>query len=603
MIIDLAGNLSARANQFLGSMQRLGTGGSRSMQMLQRSVHAAGQGLDRLGNRYTALLTGAAGIGALKMVGDLSERLAYLANNASLPRQEIDKLYNSILDVAQAPDIRVDPSGILSGVETIVEKLGDLQLAKDNMRNIGLVMRATGADGKDAGDMIANFREKFNIKSPDEMLQALDIMVKQGKAGAFTLKDMVTQGNRVTAAYGSMGRSGLDAVREMGAVLQVFRKSSGNAEETSTAFKNFFGDLIQKRKELAKHGINIWDPAKLKEGKKEIRSAVDIIDDIMVKTKGDPEKAAEIFGMQSLDGMKSFIKAWNSGGKNAAKEYMAIQGDGKTLTEDAANIAREYNASIRNIYTSWQRFASSNLMKPVQKLADSLNSLESGTVERWLKVGTAIGVTVGALILAKKGIEMFRFGRDLVTGGKGKGSGLGGLAGGGPIPVYVVNNPASMLTGGNAGGNAASTGSKILKNTIGKIPSFLKAGTLARLAGMGRVGAALAGTVGTVGAGATAGAVLAAGSGGYMAGKGINSLIGWGMGKMSGGKYKGSGAIGEMLYDFLHKQPATPPKKQEVGGEIRIKIESDTPARVAGMKSKNSKVPLNVDSGLMYTGF
>jgi hypothetical protein len=243
IFIDLAGNMAARANQFLSGLQRLGTRGSRSINALHRSIQAAGQGLDRLGNRYTALLSGAAGIGTIKQVGDLSMRLTRLGITANITREQTGLLYKQLLDTAQMPDIRVDPGQILTGVEAIVEKLGDLDFAKNNLRNIGLMMQATGAEGLEAGEMIANFKEKFNLKTPQEVLQGLDILVKQGKAGSFTLKDLATQGNRVTAAYGAMGRSGIDAVREMGAVLQVFRRSSGSAEEASTAFKNFFSDL------------------------------------------------------------------------------------------------------------------------------------------------------------------------------------------------------------------------------------------------------------------------------------------------------------------------------------------------------------------------
>lgn len=442
MIIDLAGNLAGRANHFLGSLQRLGSNGSRSMQILQRSVHAAGQGLDRLGNRYTALLSGAAGLGAVKQVGDLSERLTYLGIQAKITRGETDKLYDSILSVAQAPDIRVDPSEILSGVEVIIEKLGDLELAKNNLANIGYVIRATGAAGRDAGDMVANFKEKFNLKD-EEILPAIDTLVLQGKAGAFTLKDMVTQGNRVTAAYGAMGRKGPQAIREMGAALQVFRKSTGSAEETSTAFKNFFNDLMEPnhKKVLEANGIQIWDPEALKRGKKEIRSIVEITDQLLEKSKGDPEKLGRVLGMQAMDGFKAVLSEYQSTGKNPMYQFLDIQGQGQELMSDSARAAKELNAAIQYLHTSWQRFASSNLTEPIRGLADTLNSLEPGTVQLWLKLGVGLGAALGGLVLTRKAYGLYKFGREILTGGKGKGGGPGGL--GAPVPVRVTNTPSS----------------------------------------------------------------------------------------------------------------------------------------------------------------
>ncbi|OPY15607.1 MAG: Phage-related minor tail protein [Syntrophus sp. PtaB.Bin001] len=570
IFIDLAGNMSARANQFLGGLQRLGTGGSRSMNVLHRSIQAAGQGLDRLGNRYTALLSGAAGVGTIKQVGDLSMRLTRLGITANITREQTGLLYKKLLDTAQMPDIRVDPGEMLSGVEVIVEKLGDLDLAKDNLRNIGLMMQATGANGEEAGDMIANFREKFNLRSPQEMLQGLDILVKQGKAGSFTLKDLATQGNRVTAAYGAMGRSGIDAVREMGAVLQVFRRSSGSAEEASTAFKNFFSDLMEpsKQKILHKLGVNIWDPAKLKEGKKQIRSAVDIIDELFKKLKGDPEKLARVFGMQSLDGLKAFIAEWQKSGKNAASEFMAVSGDGAELSRDAARAAQEFNAATQNLYTSWKRFASSNFAAPIQKMANYLNSLDPKAVDLWLKVMAYGAGALGGAVLAKKGWDIFSWGRDLFKG-KGKSGLPGGLSGSGnTVPVYVVNMPGSIPGLPSApGGTAGKTG------RFGRVLKSLPL--------------------------AAAGRIVAAGAAGYAVGtvlnSGINSATKW----ATGGK---ADSLGALIYDLLHRQKSESPKKAEVGGKIKIEIQQNGQAKVSQLHSNNPSVKFDVSTGLMMAG-
>ena len=162
MVIDLTGNLTGQANKMTNALTGMGRHGSRSMQVLSRSVHAVSSGLDRIGNRYTALLTGAVGIGAVKSVGDLSQRLAYLGINAEASREEIDKLYASILDISMKR--RVDPSGLLGGVESIVRDLGDLDYAKANLDNIALAMSAAGAAGKEVGSLVGNFKQKFNLK-------------------------------------------------------------------------------------------------------------------------------------------------------------------------------------------------------------------------------------------------------------------------------------------------------------------------------------------------------------------------------------------------------------------------------------------------------
>jgi Phage-related minor tail protein len=569
LIIDLSGNLQGKANQFLTSMQKLSTGGSRSMTALQKSVTAVSAGLDKLGNRYTALLSGAAGVGAIRMVGDLSQRLTYLGITAQASSRDIDGLYANILNVAQSKDIRVDPSGILSGVEVIVEKLGDLKLAEENLRNIGLVMRATGADGKDVGDMIANLKEKFNLK-PSEILPALDTMVLQGKAGAFTLKDMVTQGNRVTAAYGAMGRKGPKAVAELGAALQVFRKSSGSSEETSTAFKNFFADLMEpaKRKILKANGIQIWDPEALKRGKKEIRSIVDITDQLLKKSGGDPEKLGQIFGMQTMDGFKAVISEYQTTGKNPMYQFLNVSGTGKELLSDSARAAQEFNAAMQNLNTSWQKFATTNLAGPVKDLANYLNGLQPGTVDRWLKLGVGVTAIVGGMVLLNSAFSTFKNIRSLF-GGKVGTAGVG-------IPVTVTNMPGGGLLGPNMGGKGLSTTGSVIKG----------AGKVAALLGTGVATASTAAIAGTVIAGAAIGGGI-----GYAA-----------------NKYWIKGRIGEFFYDMAHQDFGKPTGSGfgadgKLNGTIKIAIDQTGNARVTEMKSSAKGLNFDLDSGLYATGY
>ncbi len=122
-----------------------------------------GSGLDRLGNRYTAVLSGAGGVGAVKAVSDLDTRFTYLGIQAGKTTEEMDALKRKIFEVAQAPDIRVDPAGITDAIGVIIEKTGNMQVATDNIRNIGLAMRATQAAGKDVGGVVAQFFEKAGI--------------------------------------------------------------------------------------------------------------------------------------------------------------------------------------------------------------------------------------------------------------------------------------------------------------------------------------------------------------------------------------------------------------------------------------------------------
>jgi hypothetical protein len=494
LIVELNGNVTQRAAQFANSIQRLGLNGSRSMQMLERSVTTVRTGLDKLGNRYTAMLSGLGGMGAMKTMGDLSERLAYMGAGFRASRKEIDALYQSLLKTAQDKDIRVNPEEILAGVESIKQKFGEIKFAEDNLRNIGLIIRATGAAGKDVGDILANLKEKFKIETPQELLQAMDVFAVQGKAGAFELRDMVTQGNEVTAAYSAMGRTGVPAVREMGAALQVMRRSSGSAAETATAFENIMAELTDKKnvKLFKKVGIQIYAKGHEKDHKM-LAPFQEISDQILKVTGGDPEKVGRIFGLRAKHGFNAFTTEYLKTGKNPIYEFLDKGGDGKEILKDAAEVAKEFNASMESLRANWQRFASSNVLPKVQKMADFLNSLQPATVDRWMKIGGAVAGVMGALVVGNKvvgaGAGLIR----LFGGGKSAAAAAAGLAGG-AVPVRVVNLPGLQGTGAGAvagrtllttglGAAALPLGTAVIARPLAKYlaDEQLKASSTARL--------------------------------------------------------------------------------------------------------------------------
>lgn len=619
LIIDLAGNLASRAQQFSSSLSRFSASGSRSMQMLSRSMGAAGRGLDVLGNKYTAMITGGGLALQVKQVGDLSERFTRLGIQANVGTEGMDALKKKIFEVSQAPDIRADPSEVTGAIEEIIEKTGDLKFAEGNIRNIGLAIRATGAQGKDIGGILAEF-QKMGIVDPKQVLEALDILNVQGKAGAFTLQNLAALGPRVVTAYTSMGRGGVGAIREMGAALQVIRMGTGSSEMAATAFEAVMRTLSdnKKLKGLQDQGIQVFDPKALKEGKEILRPINELMVDIVKKTQGKKTNLSEIFDAEAIRAFNVAAAEYQKSGKSESLErFYNVQADGTETMKDSARAAKEFNAAITNLHTAWQQFASDNLTKPVQELADYLNKIDIGKTQRLIGGVTKLGLAVGALVVARKGWKAFQWGKEILTGGKRGGGlpGMGGLGGGanGPIPVYVVNKHLSMLPGqgwgmptqgGTPMEGAKKAGGRVLE-AVSKVPSFLPKSVMGYLAKAGRVGAALAAPVATTGGVVATGSVLAAGAAGY----GIGSLSNRGAGKIfekaSGGKYQGKGAIGDWLYDFLHKDPLllkgtqAAPAKTDVSGAIKIEISSAVPVKIRQMESKNKDVNFNVDRGLM----
>ena len=452
IILDLAGNIDRQARRFAGSLGRLSSQGARHMGRLSRSVSTVGKGLDRLGNRYTALITGAAGLGTVRMIGDLEERFTRLGIQANRSAEDIDILKNRIYEVAKSPDIRIDPGQITSAIEEIIEKTGDLQFAQDNIRNIGIALQATGAEGQSIGGIMAEF-QKMGL-SAEQSFEALEILNAQGKEGAFTLRDLSTLGSRVVTAYTAMGRTGVPAIREMGAALQVIRQGTGSSEMAATAFEALLRTLgdADKVKILQGGGIQIFEPGSTTI----MRSLPDIMEEIIERTKGSKLAMSQVFDAEAIRAFNAAVGEFQrKGSVESFQRFYEIQGDGNALTEDSIRAANTFNAALSNLLTIWKQFADKKLTEPIKDLTSYLNGLDPATVERWLEIGKNLAIAGAGAIAVSKVVRFGANARTLFGRGGGAAGAAGGIAAGAfgdAIPVYVVNGPSSIWPGGGTVG-------------------------------------------------------------------------------------------------------------------------------------------------------
>lgn len=591
IVLTLSGNLEARAKRYAQSLDGFSRRGQRSMAVLRRSMDVMGAGLDRLGNRYTALLSGAAGVGAAKMVMDLEMRFTRLGIQANASADQVARLKKEIYEAAQAPDIRVDPGEITSAIEAIVEKTGDLKFAESNMRNIGLAIQATGAAGQDIGEILAEF-QKMDIKSPDKVLEALDVLNVQGKEGAFTLQNLATLGPRVITAYTATGRSGAEALREMGAALQVIRMGTGSSEMAATAFEAVLRTLTDPKKikdlqQLA--GISVFDPEKLKAGQRVLRPINELMVDIIQKTKGDKVKLGTIFDAEAVRAFNQAAGEFQRTGRlDSLEKFMSVHADGTATMKDSGRAATTASAAMTNQYTAWKKFADGELTGPIQSLADKLNSLEPGTVDRWMKVAKWVAIVGGGAVVARKVFKAGQGGAGMF-GGKAGAAGAAGAAAGLsgmplPLPVYVVNKHMSLTPDAWSGAKGGA------KAGAGK-------GLLGRAGGLLATGARVAGPL------------AAAGAAGYGVGTLINKTLleGTKAGDVIGRSIAqvlalfGNQDAKDLLAAERTAQSMGQAAEKMANAKARVEIEiKGAPATVRSMRSNN--LDMDVSSGLTMVG-
>lgn len=618
IILDLGGNLSAQARKYESALGGMAARGARHMHMLRSSVEAAGRGLDSLGNRYTALLSGAAGVGAAKMVVDLQRRFTRLAIQANMADAAVKRLKREIYEVAQAPDIRVDPSEITGAVEAIVEKTGDLKFAQDNLRNLAATIQATGAAGAAVGEIFAEF-QKQGIVDPRQVMEAMDVLNVQGKEGAFTLQNLAALGPRVITAYTAWGRRGPQAMREMGAALQLIRQGAGSSEQAATRFEAMLRAFQNPEtlKALRRKGIQVFDPEALKKGQRMLRPINELMAEIVQKTNGDMLKLRKIFpDSEALQAFQSAVGEYARTGSVASLgKFMSLQADGTTTLRDSARAAHDAQGALDNLLTAWKAFADSSLTEPIQAAADALNALGSentGKAIKWLAYG---GMALGGLVLGRKAWSAGRGVVDMFRGGGGAAAAAGRLGGLGglplPLPVYVVNSRMSLMPG-ELGGGAAGEAGAAMSGRGGKVGRFLgRAGKwLGRACGVmaagaaaydvydawtddsrstgekikatGEAGGGLAGSLAGAKLGALAGTAVMPGVGTAVVGV-LGGLVGWFAGKWGGGKMA-EALTPESLARAVNEK------------EARLRIEVAGPARVTSLETSGFEA--DVDTGL-----
>lgn len=464
IILNLSGNLAAKARRYGTSMSEFAQRNEKSMALIRRSTLAAGRGIDRLGNRYVGLASTVATGLVLKNFEDVDRQLSRLAIAADISRKKTQGLWDELQKSAN--EFKVDPKQSLAAINEIMTKIGDLDYAMANKRVIPMVIQATGASGQEVGGVLTDLK-KLGITTKEQVMAAIDTLNVQGKSGAFTLSGLAPVAPQVLSTYAATGRTGLDAVRELGAVLQVIRNSSGSNAEAVTRFEAIVRDLQRPQtvKTLKNEaGIDVYNQELLKQGKEVMRPLPNILREIVERSKttiggrSQTEKLADLNlsdeGRQALNGLLTDFK--NTGKVTAFQKFMAVTGDGTQTMKDAKVAASDFAASMQSLTNSFNRFANNQLTGPIQDIADAINSVDDATVQHWLKWGEVAAGAVGGVILATKGLraitKITNFGRELLSKNNTKMGGVkNAMSSLGATPVYVVNMPGSGM-GATEGG-------------------------------------------------------------------------------------------------------------------------------------------------------
>ncbi|BDY49507.1 hypothetical protein MUTS4_26930 [Escherichia coli] len=305
-------------------------------------------------------------------------------------------------------------------------------------------MQAFGVDGQVAAGLMAQFWEK-NVRGADAVSNMMDRLYSQFAVGSVSVADVARAAPKL---FSIIQDQGPEAIAQMGAFAQVFAKNKGSIDETVTSIQAMYASLSDKKniEFLKKNGVDVFV-----KGTKDIKKPYELMMEILKRAKYDPLKLQDVFDQTGMQGIKALLNPEN----RQLMEQMIYGTIDLGSTQKAAQTNAEgFNAAMQSLNNEWQRFAEGQLAKPVQDLADALNSVDQDTVQNWLQVGKYIAIALGGIIAIRK---TYQFGKTIhdIMNPKGKGKGIpGGITdvfGSGVMPVYVVNMGSGGMNG-NTGG-------------------------------------------------------------------------------------------------------------------------------------------------------
>ncbi|MFJ7144282.1 phage tail tape measure protein [Pseudomonas protegens] len=421
-----------------------------------------------------------------------------------------------------------------------------------------------GATGVDTANMIQALQQNANITDPKVMEKALEAIALQGQAGSFEASDMARWFPQLLASMGNMKIYGMDAVSQLGSMLQVQMKTAGGTDEAANNLKNWMekigsGEVVKAYKDagidyhaslntgiqggmstlessfaLAMKYIKATDPAKAAKMEKAQAKISKEVDPAKAKAMLDALeqslRTGDLFAdMQVKAALTAYsqnrelyeqLKKDSLGAKGILDKNLAERRE--TSSQLWAETAHAMNDGMRAVGDAL-RPATDAVAKHITTVARSLTGLAEKSPPLVMGI-TALGA---GLVALKSVVSAFKIGKGLLNVARGSLMGNPNVI----QRVFVTN------AGGLGGGDYDLDGGKDKKGGKGG-----KGGRAGRAGRLGRVGQALrnvfsGGGVGRVAKGAASiGSTALKGAGAFfkglapaIKGVGLLSVLGAGL--------------------------------------------------------------------------
>lgn len=187
--------------------------------------------------------------------GNFQSGMVDLQQTAGLSDKETAALAATIRGAAR--DTIQPITNVQAALQSLVAQGMDPRIATGMLRPIGTMATTYKLQVEDAAK--ASFAAYDNLKVPiSEAGKAMEIMVAAGKAGKVEVADMARALPSLTGSAQVLGMSGLKAVAQLGAALQIAGKTANGADEATNNVNNLLNKIGDNEtlKKFASFGID-----------------------------------------------------------------------------------------------------------------------------------------------------------------------------------------------------------------------------------------------------------------------------------------------------------------------------------------------------------
>ena len=349
---------------------------------------------------------------------EFESKLEDIAQKVDVPISALGELGEQIKSVAKYTN--QSAAEIAEGMDVLAGMGANRSDSLEMLKPIGraaLAYKASIADLSQAG-----YSALSNLKVPaNQFGKALDAMAEAGKAGAFELKDMAQYFPELGAGYQALGQTGVPAVADLAAALQVVRTGTGDSSSAATNLSN----ILQKmnapltQKNFEKMGVNL--EKELKKASKLGMSPIEAITEITNRTlKGDMSKLGYLFNdAQVQQGMRPLLQNLQMY-RDIRKQAMSAQGsveeDYQRRLQTGGAAAARFKNAVESIKLAIGAALLPVLASAVEKIVPFINAF-SDFAARNPGVTRAIVLTTAALIAFRVAALGGRYGWLLFQGG------------------------------------------------------------------------------------------------------------------------------------------------------------------------------------------